>query len=103
MKQILFLFLFSFVVVLSSSAENTQEKSASQYCKDKGHKVGTLDFEFCCDLRKKEEKKEHDLRSKRILGRDKGGRFDKSRVKDEALDLKPRDPSDYEWYRPQQQ
>jgi hypothetical protein len=94
MKRGFFLFLLSFSVVFASTAENQPAKSPSQYCTEKGYKTGTLEFEFCCDRRKEIEKDEKAPSPKRILGRDKGGRFDKSRITDEALDLKPREPSD---------
>jgi len=97
MKRGFSLFLLSFNVVFASSAENQPEKSPPQYCTEKGYKTGTLEFEFCCDRRKEIEKDEKVPSPKRILGRDKGGRFDKSRITDEALDLKPRDPSDLNW------
>jgi|GEM_PF-4202172 len=94
MRQGFALFLLSFSVVFASSAENQPQKSPSQYCTEKGYKIGTLEFEFCCDRRTEIEKDEKVPSPKRILGRDKGGCFDKSRITDEALDLKPHDSSD---------
>ncbi len=89
-------FFLSFLVLFSSSAEGQNEKSAHQYCKEQGHKVGTLAFESCCERRenccdcREKNKKESHQSARRILGRDVGGKFDRSRIKEEELVIVPR-------------
>lgn len=96
------LVLLPFLLIFSASAKSQKETSVFQYCKDKGYKVGTLDFESCCDRRQETENNKENSRKPTILGRDMGGRFDKSRIKEEALDLAPREPSDLQGLSPLQ-
>lgn len=86
MKIIGFFLIF---VSFPSFAESQDEKAAYRFCKEQGYKIGTLDFESCYNRKTGTTKTTEYLPNRRILGRDRGGEFDKSRIKDEALDLRP--------------